>query len=80
MVPLRLTGGASAVYQQLTGPDKENNEKIKKALISVFTTDKFLAYEQFTARRLRDGESVDVYVDVIMCHLRQLFQQFPMKQ
>ena len=68
------------MYQQLTSSEKENYDSINAALISAFATDRFLAYEQFTARRLRDGESVDVYVDVIMCHLRQLFQQFPMKQ
>ncbi len=62
IVPLRLTGGAFSVYQQLGGTDKDNYDTIKAALISAFAADKFVAYEQFVERRLRDGESVDVYL------------------
>ncbi|KAK8387531.1 hypothetical protein O3P69_018220 [Scylla paramamosain] len=46
------------MHQQLTGSEKEEYERIKAALISAFATDKFLAYEQFVARKLRDGEPV----------------------
>ncbi|XP_063872024.1 uncharacterized protein LOC135106682 [Scylla paramamosain] len=62
VVPLRLSAGAFSVYQQLTSSEKEEYENMKAALISVFATDKFLAYEQFVARKLRDGEPVDVYL------------------
>lgn len=62
IVPLRLTGGAFSVYQQLGSADKGSYEKIKTALISAFAVDKFIAYEQFVGRRLRDGESADVYL------------------
>lgn len=72
VVPLRLTGGAFAVYQQLSSSDKEKFEKIKAALISAFAADKFVAYEQFVARRLREGESVDVY----LADLRRLAELF----
>ncbi|KAK4307617.1 hypothetical protein Pmani_020637 [Petrolisthes manimaculis] len=72
VVPLRLTGGAFAVYQQLSSPDKEKYAKIKAALISAFAADKFVAYEQFVNRRLREGESVDVY----LADLRRLAELF----
>lgn len=62
VVPLRLIGGAFSVYQQLSDSDKKDYTKIMDALISAFAADKFMAYEQFTARRLREGESVDVYL------------------
>ncbi|KAK4315449.1 hypothetical protein Pmani_000020 [Petrolisthes manimaculis] len=62
VVPLRLTGGAFSVYQQLSSTDKGSYDKIKAALTSAFAVDKFIAYEQFVDRKLRDGESVDVYL------------------
>lgn len=62
IVPLRLTGGAFAVYLQLPSEDKENYHAIKEALISAFAADGFMAYEQFMARTLRQGETVDVYL------------------
>ena len=36
VVPLRLTGGAFAVYQQLPDADKRDSEKIAKALRTAF--------------------------------------------
>lgn len=72
VVPLRLSAGAFSVYQQLSSTDKEDYENIKTALISAFATDKFLAYEQFVARKLRDGEPVDVY----LADLRRLAGHF----
>ena len=72
VVPLRLTGGAFSVYQQLSNTDKGSYDKIKAALTSAFAVDKFIAYEQFVGRRLRDGESVDVY----MADLRRLAELF----
>ena len=52
VIPLRLTGGAFAVYQQLPPDDKRTFEKIKHALLTAFAADSFSAYEQFIARRL----------------------------
>ena len=40
VVPLRLTGGALAVYQQLGESEKKNYEDIKKTLISAFASDR----------------------------------------
>ncbi|KAK4310299.1 hypothetical protein Pmani_018118 [Petrolisthes manimaculis] len=58
VVPLRLTGGAFAVFQQLAESDKKEIEKVKSALYSA----KFTAYELFMARRLKSDEVVDVYL------------------
>jgi len=39
VIPLHLTGGAFAVYQQLTSADKKHFEKIKRALYTAFAAD-----------------------------------------
>ena len=62
LVPLRLTGGAFAVYQQLSQSDKRDFSKLKEALLLAFDADSFAAYEQFSTRRLRPGETVDVFI------------------
>lgn len=72
VIPLRLTGGAFAVYQQLPDADKKDSEKIKKALRTAFAVDSFIAYEQFVARRLQPGETVDVF----LAELRRLAVPF----
>ena len=53
VIPLRLTGGAFAVYQQLPDADKQDVGKITKALRIAFAVDSFTAYEQFVGRRLQ---------------------------
>ena len=72
VLPLRLTGGAFAVYQQLTAEDKADSGKIKFALKTAFAVDAFTAYELFVARRLQPGETVDVY----LAELRRLAVPF----
>ena len=72
VIPLRLSGGAFAVYQQLGGADKADEDKIKAALLSAFGQDAFVAYEQFVGRRLRPGEAADVY----LADLRRLASLF----
>ena len=62
IVPLRLKGGAFAVYQQLPVEQMRSYEDIKRALISAFALDKFRASEQFVERKLQRGEAVDVYL------------------
>ena len=62
VIPLRLTGGAFSVYQQLDDDCKKDAKKIKEALITAFAADKFSAFEQLVNRRLRSNESVDVYL------------------
>lgn len=62
VVPLRLTGGAFAVYLQLPATDRKKFSRVRDALVEAFAVDPFLAYEQFTARKLRSGESPDVFL------------------
>ena len=61
VIPLRLTGGAFAVYQQLPDADKQDIGKITKALRIAFAVDSFTAYEPFVGRRLQHEETVDVF-------------------
>ena len=72
IIPLRLGGNAFAVYQQLPPTNKLNVAAIKRALIGAFGVDKFVAYELFTSRKLKIGESVDVY----LAELRKLALAF----
>lgn len=62
VLPLRLTGGAFAVYMQLSAESKKDYGKLRESLISAFSSDKFFAYEDFVNRKLGTGESVDVYL------------------
>ena len=72
LVPLRLSGGAFAVYQQLPLVVKRDFAKLKEALLTSFSTDCFAAYEQFSSRRLGPGETVDVF----LAELRRLATHF----
>jgi hypothetical protein len=72
VIPLRLAGGAFAVYQQLSKEQKADVEEIKKALIRAFGLDRFSAFELFISRRLKAGESVDVF----LADLRKLASSF----
>ena len=76
VVPLRLTGGAFAVYQQLGEDEKKKYDDIKKALTSAFASDRYEAYDQFERRRLRPGETVDVFVSELR-RLAGLFGGMP---
>ena len=72
-IPLRLKGGASAVYWQLAEADRKNINKINDALKRALAMDKNAAYEQFSARRLRrSGETADVFLAELQ-HLATLF-------
>ena len=62
VIPLRLSGGAFAVYQQLSAEEKQSYERIKAALYKAFAIDPATAWEQFEARALHPGETVDVYL------------------
>ena len=72
IIPLRLTGGAFAVYQQLSDENKASEARLKEALLAAFAQDSFLAYEQFIGRKLRHGEAADVY----LADLRRLASLF----
>ncbi|KFD58958.1 hypothetical protein M513_00121 [Trichuris suis] len=62
VIPLRLTGGAFAVYLQLPDDDRKSVEKVKQALLSAFAGDPFVAYDQFVSRRLGSTESPDLFL------------------
>ncbi|KFD60907.1 hypothetical protein M514_13168 [Trichuris suis] len=71
VVPLRLTGGAFAVYMELPDQDKQSAVKVK-ALLSAFAMDPFAAYDEFTMRKLRVREAPDVF----LAELRKLASLF----
>ena len=47
VLPLRLRGGALAIYRQLSVEQKADEEQIKQAPITAYATDAFNAYDQF---------------------------------
>lgn len=61
-LPLFLTGGAFAVYEALPKTTKQDYASLQQALAGAFSMDRFRAYEEFARRRLRAGESVDVFL------------------
>ena len=72
VVPMRLSGGAYAVYQQLSEEKRADFAFIKDVLYTAFALSPVTAYKQFAARRLCPGETVDVY----LAELRKLATQF----
>lgn len=62
ILPLRLTGNAYKIYDQLSEDDKLSLDKVKTALFRAFEADAFTAYEQLHCRRLEHGEPVDAYL------------------
>ena len=76
VIPIRLAGGAFAVYQQLSQEERADVTRIKGALYKAFGTDPCLAYEKFTARSLHPGETVDVYLAALK-KLATLFGGLP---
>ena len=62
VIPLRLSSGAFAVYQQLSAEEKQSYERIKAAPYKAIAIDPATAWEQFEARALHPGETVDVYL------------------
>ena len=72
VLPLRLTGGAFAVWAQLSTADRVSLSAVKCALFAAFALDSFAAYDAFIGRRLQPGESADVY----LADLRRLAELF----
>ena len=61
ILPLRLRGGAFAIYRQLSVEQKADAEQIKQALITAYVIDTFNAYDQFVTQQLRPDETVDEF-------------------
>ena len=72
VIPLRLIGGAFAVWSQLSAEDRESVAAIKAALHADFAHDENAAYDAFVTRQLKHGESADVY----LADLRRLADLF----
>lgn len=62
VLPLRLTGGAFAVWSQLPVADRGSADAVRDALFAAFAPDPFTAYDAFASRRLQHGESADVFL------------------
>ncbi|KRZ11570.1 hypothetical protein T4B_2566 [Trichinella pseudospiralis] len=56
VIPLRMTGGAFALYLQLNAQDRSSIDKVKEALLAAFPADPFVAYDQFVSRKLGPNE------------------------
>ena len=72
VLPLRLTGSAFAVYQQLPKDKKSKISEVRQSLLAAFGTNSFAAYEQFIGRKMIAGESPDVF----LANLRTLAERF----
>ena len=72
VLPLRLSGGAFAVWSQLPTASRGSLEAVRGALFAAFALDEHAAYEAFSVRRLEPGESADV----ILADLRRLAALF----
>lgn len=62
VLPLRLTGGAFAVWSQLPDASRGSLDAVRDALFTAFAMDEHAAYEAFSVRRLRPGEAADVFL------------------
>ena len=62
VLPLRLKGGAFAVWSQLPAEDRRSVDAVRDALFTAFAMDDYAAHAAFVARTLQPGESVDVYL------------------
>ena len=62
VLPMRLKGGAFAVWSQLPAEDRRSEDAVRDALFTAFAMDDYAALEAFSARTLQPGESVDVYL------------------
>ena len=73
MVPMRLSGGAYAVYQQLSEEKRADFACIKDILYTAFAPNPVTAYKQFAVCRLCPGEMVDVFL-AELCKLATQFE------
>ena len=62
ILPLQLKGAAWETYQQLSKEQRDDVEEIKRALIKAYGMDSFMAFEQFTTRRLCPEETADKFL------------------
>ena len=72
VVPMCLSGGVYAVYQQLSEEKRADFACIKDVLYTAFALNPVTAYKQFVVRCLCPGEMVDVF----LAELHKLVTQF----
>ena len=72
IVPMCLSGGAYAVYQQLSEEKRADFACIKDVLYTAFALNPMTAYKQLVACRLRLGDTFDVF----LVELHKLVTQF----
>ena len=59
---LGLRDGALAVYRHLSKEQRVDIDHVKQIIITAFTTDSFVAFENFMIRRLLSGEIVNMFL------------------
>lgn len=62
LLPMLLAGGAFAVYENSSEEMRGDYAQIKRQLMTAFSLSPFQAYAHSVNRKLKIGESVDVYV------------------
>uniref|UniRef100_A0A5S6QFR4 Retrotransposon gag domain-containing protein n=1 Tax=Trichuris muris TaxID=70415 RepID=A0A5S6QFR4_TRIMR len=70
VIGVKLTGAAFDVYDQMPVEDQGKLEKVKERLLAAFAPDPFVAFQEFKARKLREGETADAF----LAGLRRLAQ------
>ena len=78
VLPTRLRGGAFAVWSRMPAATRHNLEKVKAKLFKAFAMDPFAAQAELVQRRLRPGESADVYLAALQ-QLAELMGGMPEK-
>ena len=62
VLPTRLRGGAFAVWSRMPAETRHHLSSVKAKLLRAFAMDPFTAQAEMTRRRLRPGETADVYL------------------
>ena len=63
VLPARLTGGAFAVWLQMSEESRRSVDSVRDALYDAFAMDPLAAHDAYASRRLQPGESADVYLE-----------------
>ena len=58
------------MYRQLNKEQRADSEEIKRALMTVYVTEAFNAFDQFTVRQLLQNETVDEFSVDLHCLAR----------
>ena len=78
VLPTRLRGGAFAVWSRMSPATRNDLQCVKAKLFKAFAMDPFAAQAEMVRRRLRPGESADVYLAALQ-QLAELMGGLPEK-